>query len=316
MKIAFLFPGQGAQYKAMGKDLYEKYPKARQVFDQASQISKMDLKTLCFEEELETLSQTQNAQIAIATVSLAIAEIVKERNILPEVTVGLSLGEYAALTVGEKISFEDAIKLLKKRGQYMGSLVEKGNYAMLAIIGLTSEKIEEICSQYQKKGDFAVPANYNYSLQTVIAVDTDIIEPITEDLKQVGARKVVTLQTSGPFHTVKLEKASKAFEEELKKIHFKQGNSKIKVLKNLDGNIYTQQDDMTTILSKHIVSPVRFDQCIEQMKEMGIDTFIEIGPGKALTGFVKKELKEVTTFSIYDGESLENVVTMLEKYKK
>lgn len=304
MKRAFLFPGQGAQTVGMGKDIYENYEVARKIYDKATEISGIDVKKICFEGPEEELNKTENTQIAILTTSLAILEVLKERKIQADIAVGLSLGEYGALIYSGIISFEDGISLIKKRGYYMGNLLPNEEFAMSAVIGLNSKNIEEICSQISKQGKFIVPANYNCSVQTVISGDRYAIEEATEKLKEAGAKKVIPLKTSGPFHTIKLERAKEEYEKELEKVKF--NNGKIKVIKNIDGSYYSRTDNKKEILANHIISPVRFDKAIQLMKEENIDEYIEIGPGKALTGFIKKDNKEAKTYNIFNLETLEN----------
>ena len=243
--------------------------------------------------------------------SIGILEILKKENIVADIAVGLSLGEYPALMYGGYIRFEDGINLLRHRGYFMGNLVPKEKYAMAAIIGLESSKIEEVCAKIREEGVFVVPANYNYSAQTVISGEEEGIEKAIEMLKESGAKKAIKLQTSGPFHTSKLEEARKAYKKELEKVSFQEGN--IKVIKNLDGTIYKASDDMQEILANHIVSPVRFDKAIKLMEEEGIDTFVEIGPGKALSGFIKKEKKDANVFNIDNIENLTKVIEALKQ---
>lgn len=311
MKIAFMFPGQGAQTVGMGKDLYEHYEEVRKVYEEASKIAGKDIAKLTFESSLEELSKTENAQLAIATMSIGILELLKKENIVADIAVGLSLGEYPALMYGGYIHFEDGINLLRHRGYFMGNLVPKEKYAMAAIIGLESSKIEEVCTKIREEGVFVVPANYNYSAQTVISGEEEGIDKAIEMLKESGAKKAIKLQTSGPFHTSKLEEARKAYKKELEKVSFQEGN--IKVIKNLDGTIYKVSDNMQEILANHIVSPVRFDKAIKLMEEEGIDTFVEIGPGKALSGFIKKEKKDANVFNIDNIENLTKVIEALKQ---
>ena len=310
MKRAFLFPGQGAQTVGMGKDVYEKYEEARKIYDKASEISGIDVKKICFEGPEEELNKTENTQIAILTTSLAMLEVLKTKGIEADIATGLSLGEYGALIYAGIISFEDGIKLIKKRGYYMGNLLPKEEYAMAAVIGLESSKIEEICNKLQEQGKFVVPANYNCSVQTAISGETDAIDEAIELLKAAGAKRAIKLKTSGPFHTRKLEEAKKAYEKELENVEFSVlplNEQKVKVIKNLDGTYYKPEDNVKEILAKHIISPVRFDKAIQLMKDEGIEEYIEIGPGKVLTGFIKKDNKEATTYNVNSLESLEEI---------
>ena len=185
----------------------------------------------------------------------------------------------------------------------------EGEYSMLAIIGLESTKIENICNELSSKGMFIVPANYNYSNQTVVSGSKDAIELAGNLFKKNGAKKVVTLKTSGPFHTKALEDAKNEYIQDLEKVHFQKGTTN--VIKNIDGTFYKDTDNMVEILSKHIVSPVRFDKAIKLMKDENVNTFVEIGPGKALTGFIRKELSDVNTINIYDVETLEKAIQEL-----
>ena len=280
MKRAFLFPGQGAQVIGMGKDIYEKYEEARKVFDEASNISGIDVKKLCFEGPEDELNKTENTQLAIMVTSLAILEVLKSKGIEAEIACGLSLGEYTALVYAGIISFEDGIKLIKKRGYYMGNLIPASEYEMAAVIGLDVSKIEEICKELKENGKFVVPANYNCSTQTVVSGEKIAVEEAIEKLKSAGAKRVIPLKTSGPFHTEKLIEASKVFEKELENVRFNLDKENIKVIKNIDGTYYNKNDNIKEILVKHIISPVRFDKAIKLMSDENIDEYIEIGPRK------------------------------------
>lgn len=305
MKRAFLFSGQGAQVVGMGKDIYEKYDEAKKIYDEASKISGIDVKKLCFEGPEEELNKTENTQIAILTTSLAILEVLKTKGITADIAVGLSLGEYGALIYAGIISFEDGIKLIQKRGYYMGNMLPNEKFSMAAIIGLDSKKIEEVCEEISKENKFIVVANYNCSVQTVISGEEDAIDKAMEKLKEAGAKRAIKLNTSGPFHTIKLEKAKEAYEKELENIDFNIDNN-VKVIKNIDGKYYSENDNIKEILANHIISPVRFDKAIKLMEQEKVDEYVEIGPGRTLTGFVKKENKEANTFNINSVETLEN----------
>ena len=312
MKIAFMFPGQGAQTVGMGKDLYDKYEEIREVYKKASEISGKDIAELTFNSTMEELSKTENTQLAIATMSLGILKVLENNGINPEITVGLSLGEYPALISGGYLSFEDGITLLKHRGYLMGNKVEPGNYSMAAIIGLDSKIIEEVCSEIAAKGIFISPANYNYSGQTVISGEEEAINLAIEALKEKGAKRTLKLATGGPFHTTKLNEPKELYTEKLKEVKFNTQAPKAKVIKNLDGTFYNENDDMVDVLSRHIVSSVRFDKAIKTMQDYGIDTYVEIGPGKTLTGFVRKENKEANVVNINSVETLEAFLDSLK----
>ena len=313
MKIAFMFPGQGSQTVGMGKDIYEKYSEAKEIYEKASEILNMDVAKLCFEGEQEELNKTKNAQIAILVTSLAILEVLKNNGVEADICTGLSLGEYTALIYSGYLSFEDGIKLIQKRGYYMETCVPKEEFKMAAVIGAQSSIIEKVCEKLNKKGMFVVPANYNYSGQTVISGNKAAVEEATKLLNDEGIRKIIELKTSGPFHTEKLLEAKQLFEKELEKVSFMEG--KVSVIKNIDGSIYTNNDNMKEILAKHIVSPVRFDKAIKLMEDNDIDTYIEIGPGRALSGFVKKENKEANVMNVCDIETLNKVLEYIKESK-
>ena len=304
MKRAFLFPGQGAQIVGMGKDIYDEYEEAREIYDRASKISGIDVSKLCFEGPEDELNKTENTQIAILVTSLAILEVLKNNGIDAQISTGLSLGEYGALIYSGILSFEDGISLIKKRGYYMGNYIPDEKYLMAAVIGLDSKKIEEVCDKIREDGKFVVPANYNCSVQTAISGEEKAVEEAMEKLKEAGAKRVIPLKTSGPFHTVKLEKAKEAYEKELENVKFNSGN--VKVIKNIDGTFYNDDDNVKEILANHIISPVRFDKAMKLMENEGVEEYVEIGPGKTLTGFVKKENKEANTFNVNSLESLRN----------
>ena len=306
MRIGFLFPGQGAQTLGMGKDLYEKYDEVKQVYNKVNQITGIHIKDISFNGPEEELNKTQNTQLAILTESLAILEILKKENIIAEMSAGLSLGEYTALIEDKVFDFETGVKLVKQRGLIMQELIPTGNWKMAAILGLDENSVEEICKK--TTCGYVMPANYNTKGQIVISGEEKAVLKAGEMAKEYGAKKVSILKTSGPFHTEKLKECSMALKKELEKTKINSKNSK--VIKNIDGKVYVESDDIVNILSKHICNPVRFTSCMQTMYENGIDTFIEIGPGKTLSGFVKrmKFERRIKIMNINNIETLEEVI--------
>ena len=307
MKIAFLFPGQGAQTVGMGKDFYEEYEVAKKIYKQAERETGIEVSKLSFEGPEEELNQTKNTQICMVTMSLAILELLKEARIKAEYSAGLSLGEYVALNYAGAINLKDTLKIIQKRGEYMQNLAPEGDWAMAAVLGLSDETVEEVCKKV--KTGFAVPANYNCPGQVAVSGDRAGIQELTELAKLAGAKRVIELKTSGPFHTEKLQKASEALRKELDNIQI--GKLESIVVKNLDAKPYTEKDDIKEILAKHVMSPVRFSASIKYMLDNGVDTFVEIGPGKVLTSLVKKVSREVKCINISNVDSLKEAIKEL-----
>lgn len=306
MKIGFLFPGQGSQSVGMGKDIYEEYEEARKIYDEVQNITKIDIAKISFEGEEETLNQTKYTQLAILTESLAILEILKQNGIKSEISAGLSLGEYSALINSNALSFEEGVKIVKKRGEYMQNLLPKGEWQMAAIMGLSDEQVEEVCKKV--KAGFVVPANYNTIGQVAISGEKQGIEEAETIAKEMGAKKVRVLKTAGPFHTERLKESADALRKELENITINKFETK--VIKNLDGDFYKDTDNVKEILASHIINPVRFSKTIKTMLDNGIDAFIEIGPGKTLSGFVKRTPtdKEVKILNINDVQTLKETI--------
>ncbi len=284
MKLGFLFPGQGSQSIGMGQDLYEKYDLVKEVYEKVKELTKIDIANISFCGSEEELNQTKHTQLAILTMSLAILEILKKNDIKAEVASGLSLGEYSALIHSGAIAFEEGVKLVQKRGEYMQELVPEGEWLMAAIMGMDEKQVEEVCQKVTK--GFVVPANYNTIGQIAISGEKEAVEQAEVIAKELGAKKVRILKTAGPFHTEKLIKASDKLREELEQVMIY--DFKIPVVKNLDGTIYSKEEDIKDILAKHIVSPVRFSKSLQTMLDMGIDTFVEIGPRKNLIWICEK----------------------------
>lgn len=299
-KIAFVFPGQGAQYTGMAKDFYEKFPVSREVFEKASKISGLDIKTLCFEEN-ENLNITEYTQIAMLTAEIAILRAVEEAGIHSQVNAGLSLGEYGALAASEVMREEDAFAIVRKRGILMQEAYPTGG-AMSAVLGTDAELIEKICEE--TPGIVSI-ANYNCPGQIVITGEETAVLTAGEALKAAGARRVIPLKVSGPFHCELLKEAGKKLGEELEKIEIQ--TFAIPYVTNVTAQYVTEPDQVRDLLVKQVSSSVRWQQCVEQMINDGVDTFIEIGPGKTLTGFLKKINRNVKALHIEKIEDLEAV---------
>lgn len=314
MKIGYLFPGQGSQSIGMGKDLYEKYDLVKDTYKKVKEITGINVANITFEGSEEELNKTQNTQLAILTMSLAILKLLETKGIKAEVSSGLSLGEYSALINSKAISFEDGVKIVQKRGEYMQNLVPQGEWLMAAILGMEEEKVQEVCQKAseESKENFVVPVNFNCVGQIVISGNKSGVKLAEKYAKELGAKKVRVLKTSGPFHTEKLIDASNKLREELKNLKISSFESK--VIKNLDGTVYTSNDNIEDILAKHIISPVRFSECLKTMLNMGVDTFIEIGPGKTLSGFVKRmdSESEINILNINNAETLESTIDFIK----
>lgn len=304
MNIGFLFPGQGTQKVGMGKELYENYKEIREIYELAKEITGIDIAQISFNGPEEILNETKYTQLAVITMSLGILENLNKNGIEPKISAGLSLGEYAALVTSGALKKEDAIKIIEKRGEYMQNLLPEGKWKMAAILGLNENQVIEVCENV--KGSFVVPANFNTKEQIVISGEEKGILKAEEIAKNMGAKKIRILNTAGPFHTEKLKESSKALRKELDKIEFKPFKSK--VVKNLDGIEYKETDNIREILEKHIINPVRFSKTIETMFNEGIDTFIEIGPGRSLSSFVKQEKgdRKINILNINNVETLES----------
>ena len=304
-KTAFVFPGQGAQYIGMGKDFYEKEAVSREVFEKASRVTGLDLPAICFEEN-EKLDITEYTQIAMLTVELAVLEALKERGFAPDVTAGLSLGEYGAVAAAGAMEMEEAFAIVRRRGIYMQEAVPVGG-AMSAVLGLAADVVERVCEETE--GTVTV-ANYNCPGQLVISGEAAAVEKAGAALKELGAKRVVPLKVSGPFHSKMLIPAGEKLERVLEDVEL--SDFTIPYVSNLMGDYVRDTKEIKFLLKMQISSPVKWQQSVEKMIEEGVDTFVEIGPGRTLSGFMKKINKEVKVLNIDKYEDLEKALDELK----
>lgn len=305
-KLACIFPGQGAQYSGMGKEIAENYKEAMDIFDIASLRLGFDIKKLCFEGSEEELKKTENTQPAILTTSIAILEVLKSKGITPDVTAGLSLGEYSALVASNAISFSDAVAIVRKRGKYMQEAVPMGEGTMAAVLGMEKEDVIE-CLKMASGYGVVEAANYNCPGQIVIAGHTKAVEHACVLLKERGAKRAILLPVSAPFHSSLLKPAGDKLADELESLEVKDFD--IPVVSNVNAKVIMNKNKIKQCLIEQVSSSILWEDSIRQMIDMGVDTFIEVGPGKSLSAFVKKIDKNVAVFNVEDLQSLENTIT-------
>ena len=304
-KTVFVFPGQGAQYLGMGKDLYENYDVVKDVFKKASDALDQDMKDLIFNSSEKELELTKNTQPAVLTVSIAIMKVLKEEKINPDAVAGLSLGEYAALVTAGILDFKEAVKVVRKRGQFMQNEVPVGVGAMSAILALDKESIKKACKKASDLGVCEV-ANYNCPGQIVIAGKKEAVEKANKICLEKGAKKAILLPVSAPFHTSMLKGAGEKLNGILKDVDFKEGE--IPVVANYNAEFVNSKDEVRNLLVKQVSNPVLWEDSIEKFIDKGYNTFIEVGPGKSLSKFIKRVSRKVNILSVEDEKTLKRTL--------
>lgn len=308
MATAFVYSGQGAQYFGMGQELYNEYAVVRTVFDEASATLGYDVAELCFQEN-DKLHLTEYTQPAILTVSYALDQLLAEKGIQPDFVAGLSLGEYTALVKANAFSFNEAISLVAKRGKYMSEAVPAGRGKMAAVMNAERSVIEESCREASETA-YVAPANYNMPTQIVIGGEIEGVNKAIEILESKGVKRIIPLNVSGPFHTALLHPAAEKLEGALSDVTVDE--PKIPVVGNTEATIVTR-DAIKGLLVRQIESPVLWEDSVRKLVDLGVDTFVEVGPGTTLTKFIKKINKEVSVYNVEDLKSLNKTLEALQK---
>jgi [acyl-carrier-protein] S-malonyltransferase len=304
-KVAFVFPGQASQYPGMGQELADKYPSARAVFDEADKALGFPISKMCFEGSEEDLKQTANTQPAILTTSVAIYRVLAERGLTPDFVAVHSLGEYSALVAAGSLKFSDAVQIVRKRGQLMQDAVPAGQGAMAAIMGLSPAVVTDACKR-AAESEICAPANLNSPEQTVISGHAAAVKRAVEIASQLGAKRAVMLAVSAPFHSALMMPAQEKLAADLKKITF--ANLRVPLVTNVDADTETLGDEARDALIRQVSMPVRWEESIRALIDEGVNTFVEVGPGRVLTGLLRQIERSVSTLNVEDEKSLNATV--------
>ncbi len=315
-KIAFVFPGQGAQYVGMGKDFYEKYETFKTLLDKVNEVLDIPLKEKILNGPKEQLALTENTQPAVLSVSFAIYSVLRGEGILdvePHFVLGHSLGEYTALVVANSLAYEDALPLVRDRGKFMQEAVPPGVGAMAAIMGIVPSRVETLCWEERTEDQVVVPANYNSPNQVVVAGHKEAVERVVQRAKDEGAKRVVYLDVSAPFHTPLMKPAAEKLKERLTSIQF--ADLSYPLVANVDARVHTDSADVANLLYFQTFSPVKWQQSIELLKNEGVTHFIEIGPGRTLVGLIRSIYPEAKTYNVAKVEQIEGLKKFLDEYR-
>lgn len=308
-KIAYIFPGQGSQVVGMGKDLFDNFPPARQVFEEADEALGFSLSGMCFNGTTEDLALTENTQPAILTTSVAAFRAMEGKNFPPpDFVAGHSLGEYSALVAAGAMSFVDAVRTVRKRGQYMQEAVPVGVGAMAAILGLPIETVEVACAE-AAEGEVCSPANINSPSQIVIAGNTDAVDRAIELLKERGAKRAIKLNVSAPFHCALMLPAQERLAADLANINF--SDLRFPIIENVSGEANAKSERVCKALTEQVSSPVRWAESVENLINEGVETFVEVGAGKVLSGLVRQISRDVRCLNVENFDSLKQAIETL-----
>ena len=300
-KLAFLFPGQASQSPGMGKDLADKFPAARAIFDEADRTLGISVSQLCFAASEDDLKLTANTQPAILTVSVAVSRVLAEKGITPDYVAGHSLGEYSALVAAGSLTFADAVRLVRHRGTYMQEAVPVGQGAMAAILGLASAQVADIC-KHAAEGEVVAPANMNSPDQTVISGSAEAVKRAVRIASASGAKRAVVLAVSAPFHSELMLPAKQRLEPELRATPF--AELSIPLVTNVDAEIITSGEEARESLIRQVSLPVRWEESVRVLVDAGVSSFVEVGPGRVLTGLLRQIERSVHGFNVEDEKSL------------
>jgi len=300
-KIAFVFPGQASQYPGMGKELADNHPVAQAVFDEADKALGFSISQMCFAGTEEDLKLTANTQPAILTVSVAAHRVLMEKGIAPDFVAGHSLGEYSALVAAGSLKFSDAVQIVRQRGTYMQEAVPSGEGAMAAIMGLSPAVVLDACKR-AAEGKVCSPANLNSPEQTVISGHADAVKRAVEIASQLGAKRAVVLPVSAPFHCALMMPAQEKLEKDLRKTEF--AALRFPLVTNVDADTEISGDEARDALIRQVTNPVRWEESVRELFDEGMNTFIEVGPGRVLSGLLRQIERSVSTLNVEDEKSL------------